>query len=229
MAKESGALTVAIVNDADCPLAAASDIVLPMVAGPELSVAATKSFVASLAMLLRMTAAWADDGALAAAIERLPDRLAAATDLDWSIRTRCARHGRQSHNHRPRADACDCARGGVEAEGNLQSARRGLQSSAEFQHGPMALVSELYPILMFMPNDAAAAGVNALAADLRCKGAALFHDRSRSVPARPSADADPRSSRRRRDVPDPELLCARDPARRAARHRRGPAPAICKK
>jgi glucosamine--fructose-6-phosphate aminotransferase (isomerizing) len=48
MAKIAGALTAAIVNDTDSPLARSSDIVLPMAAGPELSVAATKSFVASL-------------------------------------------------------------------------------------------------------------------------------------------------------------------------------------
>ena len=49
-----------------------------------MSVAATKSFVASLAMLSRVTAEWANDEPLRAAIERLPDRLEAATDLDWS-------------------------------------------------------------------------------------------------------------------------------------------------
>jgi len=42
------------------------------------------------------------------------------------------------------------------------------------QHGPVALVSPLYPILMFMPTDAAATGMRALAADLRGKGAALL-------------------------------------------------------
>jgi len=52
MAKAGGAFTAAIVNDTDSPLAAACDIVLPTAAGPELSVAATKSFVASLAMLV---------------------------------------------------------------------------------------------------------------------------------------------------------------------------------
>ncbi len=43
MARAAGALTAAIVNDIDSPLARASDIVLPMAAGPELGVAATKT------------------------------------------------------------------------------------------------------------------------------------------------------------------------------------------
>src|SRR5271156_1890932 len=83
-AKASGALTVAMVNATDGPLASECDILLPIGAGPELSVAATKTFVATLAALLRLVAAWSDNGPLEDAIERLPDRLAAASALDWS-------------------------------------------------------------------------------------------------------------------------------------------------
>src|SRR5258708_8820720 len=53
MARRAGALTAALVNADDSPLAAACQFVLPIGAGPELSVAATKSFVATLAALLR--------------------------------------------------------------------------------------------------------------------------------------------------------------------------------
>ncbi|MGH6675472.1 MAG: SIS domain-containing protein, partial [Xanthobacteraceae bacterium] len=58
MARAQGALTVALVNDRGSPLASTCESVLPIAAGPERSVAATKSFVASLAALLRMTAMW---------------------------------------------------------------------------------------------------------------------------------------------------------------------------
>src|SRR5262249_62349779 len=44
-------------------------------------------------------------------------------------------------------------------------------SSAEFLHGPIALVESLYPALLFVPTDHAAAGLRALAADLRRKNA----------------------------------------------------------
>src|SRR3954453_13521661 len=84
MARSSGAMTVAIVNDTASPLAQTCDVVLPMEAGPELSVAATKSFIASLAALLRLTAAWADDATIKRAVDALPERLAAALELDWS-------------------------------------------------------------------------------------------------------------------------------------------------
>src|SRR5262245_38887329 len=84
MAKAAGALTAAIVNDEESPLAKSSDIVLPMAAGPELSVAATKTFVTSLSAWLHIVAGWAGLDELRAAIERLPDRLTAAMRLDWS-------------------------------------------------------------------------------------------------------------------------------------------------
>src|SRR5216683_1501671 len=84
MARAAGALTAALVNTPESPLAAACDIVLPMGAGPELSVAATKSFVASLAALLRLTALWATDDRLRSASDRLPERVAAAGELDWA-------------------------------------------------------------------------------------------------------------------------------------------------
>jgi glucosamine--fructose-6-phosphate aminotransferase (isomerizing) len=144
-----------------------------MAASPERSIAATKSFIASLAMLLRITARWTDDVDLCAAIELLPHRLTQASDLDW-------------------ADAVDVFANSISlitiGRGpTLPIAREAALklketchlhaeafSSAEFQHGPVALVSARYPILMFVPTDAAGAGMRELAEDLRAKGAALF-------------------------------------------------------
>jgi D-arabinose 5-phosphate isomerase GutQ len=83
-ARAFGALTAAIVNDTRSPLASACDIVLPMAAGKELSVAATKSFVASVAVLLNLTATWAYERSIQAALDRLPERLGEAAKLDWS-------------------------------------------------------------------------------------------------------------------------------------------------
>ena len=54
LARARGALTIAITNDSDAELAEASDVVLPLAAGPERSVAATKTYtnqVAALALL----------------------------------------------------------------------------------------------------------------------------------------------------------------------------------
>ena len=172
-ARAAGAITVALVNATDSPLAEASDLVLPMEAGAELSVAATKTFVASLAALLRVAALWTEDRKMVASLDRLPRRLRDATELDWGE-----------------------ALGGIESATSLVTIGRGPTlaiareaslklketcnlhaeafSGAEFMHGPVALVDDDYPILMFMPTDAARQGLRTLAASLRGKGASLF-------------------------------------------------------
>src|SRR6516225_9802777 len=76
-AKRAGALTVAIANATGSPLARACDIVLPMGAGRELSVAATKSFITAASALMRFIAAWHGAIGFDAALGRLPRRLAA--------------------------------------------------------------------------------------------------------------------------------------------------------
>src|SRR5689334_15994718 len=76
MARAAGALTVALVNAAASPLAATCEAVLPIAAGAELSVAATKTFVASLGALLRLAAIWTGDETMRRAGDRLPERLA---------------------------------------------------------------------------------------------------------------------------------------------------------
>lgn len=173
MAKAAGALTLAIVNDVDSPLAKACHVALPMAAGPELSVAATKTFIAALTALLRLAAAWTGDDNLHAAIDRLPDRLAAALDLDWSSATGVVSQA-SSLIAIGRGPTLAIAREAALKLKETSNLHAEAFSSAEFQHGPVALVSALYPILMFVPTDSAATGMRALAADLRGKGAALF-------------------------------------------------------
>ncbi len=182
-AKASGALTVAIVNATDGPLASECDIVLPIGAGPELSVAATKTFVATLSALLQLTAAWADDGNLKGAIERLPDRLAAASDLDWSAAV-SALIGTISLITIGRGPTLAIAR---EASLKLKETcnlHAEAFSGAEFLHGPMALVSSRCPVLMFMRTDPAAEGMRKLRADLRRRGIALLS----AEPGAPAAE-----------------------------------------
>src|SRR5262245_61970576 len=83
-AKEAGAVTIALCNSEDAPLVKAADHVIPLRAGPELSVAATKSYLASLAALVRLVAAWTETSALQAAVTALPDLMDRAWKLDWS-------------------------------------------------------------------------------------------------------------------------------------------------
>ena len=173
MARQAGALTAALVNATDSPLAAACDIVLPIGAGPELSVAATKSFVATLAALLRFVASWADDDLLPAALDRLPERLAIASGLDWDA-VLDALAAADSLATIGRGPTLAIAREAALKLKEIANLHAEAFSGAEFLHGPVALVSTHYPILVFMPTDAAADGLRRLATDLADKGAAVF-------------------------------------------------------
>ena len=173
MARQAGALTAALVNATDSPLAMACDIVLPIGAGPELSVAATKSFVATLAALLRFVASWADDDQLPAALDRLPERLAEAVELDWGAALD-ALAAADSLVTIGRGPTLAIAREAALKLKEIANLHAEAFSGAEFLHGPVALVSTRYPILLFMPTDAAAEGLRRLATDLAGKGASVF-------------------------------------------------------
>jgi glutamine---fructose-6-phosphate transaminase (isomerizing) len=199
MARDAGALTTALVNDSDSPLARASELVLPLCAGTEMSVAATKSFVASLAALLRIIAAWTLDLPLGEACRRLPDRLAAAAALDW---------GEALGLLTPANSVVTIGRGPTlaiahEAALKLKETcelHAEAFSAAEFRHGPIALVSPAYPVVVFSPNDETAAGFSDLVADLRRKGA-------RVLVAEPGGSQTGRLPTLGPDHPDADAIC----------------------
>jgi glutamine---fructose-6-phosphate transaminase (isomerizing) len=172
-ARKAGALTAALVNAENSPLAAACEFVLPIAAGAEQSVVATKTFVATLAALLRLTASWTADAALTTALARLPDRLAAAAEQDWSaaLPTFASNISLVTIGRGPTLAIAREAALKFKEACNLHAEAF---SGAEFLHGPVALVSLRYPILLLMPTDAAAAGLQRLAGDLRRKGAAVY-------------------------------------------------------
>ena len=153
-AKRAGALTVAIVNDTDSPAATEADCLLPLHAGAETSVAATKSFIASCVAGAAIVAAWAEDEALAAAVQRLPETLERALAADWSAADALA--DEQSLYVLGRGPALAIA---SEAALKLKETA-GLHaeafSPAEVMHGPLELVEPGFPVLALAPGDAAA-------------------------------------------------------------------------
>jgi glucosamine--fructose-6-phosphate aminotransferase (isomerizing) len=171
-ARKSGAVTACITNDTESELAHACEFVAPMEAGPELSIPATKTFIASVSALARLTALWAEDQALAGALDRLPSRLAAASELDWSALVECLA-AVSSLVTIGRGPTLAIAREAALKLKETSDLHAEAFSAAEFRHGPIALVSAQYPIVMFMPTDAARIGMEQLATDLKAKGAAL--------------------------------------------------------
>jgi glutamine---fructose-6-phosphate transaminase (isomerizing) len=148
MARARGASTVAIVNETGSPLVAVAEHVLPCRAGAETSIAATKSLLATLAVIARLVALWSGDAALTAALERLPEAVRRAQELAW---------GPALVTHLAEAAACFVISRGPglaiaqEIALKLQELA-GLPalafSSAEFQHGPKALLSRRHPVLL---------------------------------------------------------------------------------
>lgn len=80
MAKKGGAYCVALVNDESSPLQEIVDDVLPLKAGKEESVAATKSYLATLSALLHLVAAWTNNKGLLDSLSQLPSQLDAIID-----------------------------------------------------------------------------------------------------------------------------------------------------
>ncbi len=167
------AATVALVNDADSPLARAAQWVIPLRAGAEKSVAATKSFICSLSAGARLAASWQDDRELATALQSLPDALQSACALDWSA-------GIEALAAAERMMVIGRGTGlAIAQEAALKfketcTIQAEVFSSAEVQHGPMALVDAGYPMLVFAPRGTAQAGLITLAAQMRERGARVL-------------------------------------------------------
>jgi glucosamine--fructose-6-phosphate aminotransferase (isomerizing) len=168
-AKASGATILALCNSPDAPLVDAADWFIDLRAGAETSVAATKSYLASLAALARLVAAWTQDSALQSAIESLPALMEESWNLDWSPALAVLE---------PAANLYVVGRGlglGAAQETALKCKETcGLHaeafSSAEVKHGPYALLRENFPALLFAQRDASLEGVASLAEELVRRG-----------------------------------------------------------
>lgn len=170
---EAGARVVAIVNDPTSPLAEPASLVVPLNAGPERSVAATKTCIASLAVLADLVRHWSRDAALAAALAGLPGRLAAAAALDWTAMVETFTDAQ---------NLFVVSRGagfGVAHEVALKfketcAIHAEAFSAAEVEHGPMAIVRDGLPVLMLAAPDQSKPEVIALAKRFAARGARVL-------------------------------------------------------
>ena len=155
--RERGARTVALVNDTASPLAKAAQWLLPLHAGREQSVAATKSYIAQLVAGARLVALWEREKTLLDAVEALPEALSKAAALDWSPAVEALRDvdrlyviGRGT-GHAVTMEAALKLKetSAIHAEAF---------SSAEVLHGPAGIIGPGFPVLAFAPADAAREG-----------------------------------------------------------------------
>ncbi len=157
-AKDHGAVTIALVNDEASPLARDAHALLPLHAGAERSVAATKSMIASLAAAASLVARWSADSELLAALAKLPsvlDMSSAAPEAAAAIEALAKASslfviGRGA-THAVAAEAALKLKetSAIHAEAF---------SSAEVLHGPAGVIGPGFPVLAFAPADAARPG-----------------------------------------------------------------------
>jgi glucosamine--fructose-6-phosphate aminotransferase (isomerizing) len=173
--RQQGALTLAITNDLHSPLAAEVEHCLELHAGPERSVAATKTYTTSLTALAMLAASLAEDTNRLAELDGLPEAVAQTLALDqtaqatanrWRFADRCVVVGR-GYNY---ATAFEIALKLKELTYLIAEP----YSPADFLHGPVAMVERDFPALVVAPSGATLANVRALARDLRDAGAELL-------------------------------------------------------
>ncbi len=172
-AKTGGALTIALINDPASPLAVAADHAIDIAAGPEKSVAATKTFVASAAAALALLAHWQQDQSLLQALVALPDALSRALDCDWTPFA-AALERRPSLFILGRGPAIAMAGEAALKFKEACGIHAESYSAAEVMHGPLALVGDGFPLLALCARDRAEPFVAEAADRLAEKGAAVF-------------------------------------------------------
>ncbi|MBB6095952.1 glucosamine--fructose-6-phosphate aminotransferase (isomerizing) [Povalibacter uvarum] len=172
-AKASGAYVVALCNTPDAPLTKLAHHSIDLRAGAETSVAATKSYIASLSAIIHVVAEWTRNQELIAALAAAPAQLQQAWAADWSA---AIPHLRSAIN------LFVVGRGyglGIAQEAALKfKETSGLHaegfSSAEVQHGPMALVRAGFPVLAFSQSDETRKGIETLAKDFLGRSATVL-------------------------------------------------------
>jgi glutamine---fructose-6-phosphate transaminase (isomerizing) len=168
-ARRNGAYVVTLCNVRESPLEAMADFALPLHAGPERSVAATKSYVASLAAFAHLVASWTKDATLADGLHALPGALSGAWMLDW----RAALPMLVAAEHLyviGRGIGLALAQEGALKAKETSGLHAEAYSGAEVRHGPVALLGERFPALVLAQNDAVRPGLEELAAELAARG-----------------------------------------------------------
>lgn len=174
MAKQQGARVVGLINRyEDAPLSTVCDFVLPLLAGQEQAVAATKSYLCTLSIALQWVAHWQPNSNLLAEIRQLPHYLEQAQGLDWSPTVQ----GLLATEH-----MLVLGRGaglGIANEAALKfketcALHAESFSAAEVLHGPLAMIKPKFPILAFDQGDQAGASVRGSLNRLLNAGATVY-------------------------------------------------------
>ena len=172
-ARRAGALVLSLVNAGSSPLEQESSAALPILAGVEESVAATKSFVGSLLAIAHLVAEWTGSNPLREALRSSPAALRSAWELDWSEGVDALLKVRDMYVI-SRGSALAIAQETALKLKETCGIHAEAVSAAEVLHGPIAIVGRGFPVLVLVPSDAAGPSVAALAANLVERGACVI-------------------------------------------------------
>ena len=152
-ANQQGCKTLAITNQVDSPLALEADYVIDIQAGPELSVAATKSYTAQLEVIAMLSAAWTNDPKPWKQLAEIPNFISIILEQEKQIQTYALRYRFM--------DQCVVLGRGFNYATAFEWSLKLKElsyvvaqpySSADFLHGPIALVSSGFPVFAVAPQ-----------------------------------------------------------------------------
>ena len=174
-ARRQGGPTLAITNDPGSPLAGEAEFVIPLHAGEERAVAATKTYTAQLAALALLSCALDDNGSRLAALKGVSsavqqvldgqERIARAVERYRYMET-CVVLGR-GYNY---ATAFEIALKLKELNYLIAES----YSSADFMHGPIAVVGSGFPAMVVAPSGKMFDTMRGFSLELKSRGAELL-------------------------------------------------------
>ncbi len=174
-ARLQGMPTLAITNSPESRLAQASRRVIACRAGEERSIAATKTYTAELMALALLSVALAEDEAGLPQLKSIPDAVSATLDLGEMVASRVERYRYMTH--------CVVIGRGYNYATAFELALKLKEltyvgttpySSADFLHGPIAVVEPGFPVLAIAPQGRVLPDMRQLLHELRPRQAELL-------------------------------------------------------
>lgn len=158
-ARQAGALTIGMTNNPDSELAASAEHVVDLAMGPEKAVAATKTYLGTLAACAHLVAEVARDRVLADALAHFPTQLAERRDVHKPLDPTVLADFRMAGFVLGRGIGQAIAREVALKFKEVCVTAVEAFSAAEFIHGPLTLIEEGVPVLILCVNDAAQASL----------------------------------------------------------------------
>lgn len=174
-ARTGGALTACITNEPNSPITQASEYVILCHSGVEKSVAATKTYTCSLALVSLLTAVFSNSAVILEELSSISDKMQTCLEIDSEV-------SRLVERYRYMQECAVLARG-INLSTALETALKITETSylvsrpfsgADFLHGPIAMITTGFPVFVFAPTGKAFNTMYELSETLNSRGAELI-------------------------------------------------------